>query len=111
MLEAPPPGCIVAAKCDLRARTRGCRTRRDSAQNVESACFPKAASRTANTRRSAMTTPAQRTRIAKAIAGITLGLAAGPAFSAAFALQENSGSGLGNAYAGGPAAAEDAAPI
>lgn len=58
-----------------------------------------------------MTTPFRRTRIAAAVAGVTFALAAGPAFSAAFALQENSGSGLGNAYAGGAAAAEDAATI
>lgn len=34
-----------------------------------------------------------------------------PALGAGFALQENSGSGLGNAYAGGAAAAEDAATL
>jgi hypothetical protein len=48
-----------------------------------------------------MTTPFRRTTIAAAVAGVALALAAGPAFSAAFALQENSGSGLGNAFAGG----------
>jgi long-chain fatty acid transport protein len=36
---------------------------------------------------------------------------AGPAFSAGFALQETSGSGLGNAFAGGAAAAEDASTV
>ena len=55
-----------------------------------------------------MTTPFQRTRIATAVAGIALALSAGQAFGAAFALQETSGSGLGNAFAGGAAAAEDA---
>ncbi len=34
-----------------------------------------------------------------------------PALGAGFALQENSGSGLGNAYAGGAAAAEDASTL
>jgi long-chain fatty acid transport protein len=55
-----------------------------------------------------MTTPFRPTTIAAAVAGVTFALAAGPALSAAFALQENSGSGLGNAFAGGAAAAEDA---
>jgi long-chain fatty acid transport protein len=55
-----------------------------------------------------MTTPFQRTRIATAVAGIALALAAGQAFAAGFALQENAGSGLGNAFAGGAAVAEDA---
>ena len=36
---------------------------------------------------------------------------AGLAYGSAFALQEQSGSGLGNAFAGGAAAAEDAATI
>ncbi|MEP7182385.1 MAG: outer membrane protein transport protein [Betaproteobacteria bacterium] len=58
-----------------------------------------------------MTTPFQRTRIAAAIAGLALALGAGQAFGAAFALQENSGSGLGNAFAGGAAGAEDAATV
>ena len=55
-----------------------------------------------------MTTPFQRTRIATALAGIALALTAGYAYPAGFALQETSGSGLGNAFAGGAAAAEDA---
>lgn len=58
-----------------------------------------------------MTTPLRRTRIAAALAGLALTLTAGQAFAAAFALQENSGSGLGNAYAGGAASAEDAATL
>src|SRR5262249_8802174 len=58
-----------------------------------------------------MTTPFQRTRIATAVAGIALALTAGEAFPAAFALQETSGSGVGNAFAGGAAAAEDASTI
>jgi long-chain fatty acid transport protein len=58
-----------------------------------------------------MTTPFQRTRIATALAGIALALSAGQALGAAFALQETSGSGVGNAFAGGAAAAENAATI
>jgi len=50
----------------------------------------------------------QRTRLAAAIAGLILAVGAGQAFGAAFILQENSGSGQGNAYAGGAAASEDA---
>ena len=53
----------------------------------------------------------QRTRVAAAIAGVVLALGAGQALGAAFALQEQSVSGLGNAYAGGAAAAEDAATV
>lgn len=58
-----------------------------------------------------MTHPFRRTRIATALAGIALALGAGHAAGAGFALQENSGSGLGNAFAGGAAAAEDASTI
>ena len=58
-----------------------------------------------------MRTPFQRTRIATAVAGIALALTASQAFGAAFALQETSGSGLGNAFAGGAAAAEDASSM
>jgi long-chain fatty acid transport protein len=53
----------------------------------------------------------RRTRVAAAVAGLALALAAGQAFGAAFALQEQSASGLGNAYAGGAAAAEDASTV
>ena len=52
-----------------------------------------------------------RTRVAAAIAGVVLALGAGQAFGAAFALQTQSGSGLGNAYAGGAASAEDASTV
>jgi long-chain fatty acid transport protein len=52
-----------------------------------------------------------RTRVAAAIAGVVLALGAGQAFGAAFGLQEQSVSGLGNAYAGGAAAAEDASTV
>jgi long-chain fatty acid transport protein len=58
-----------------------------------------------------MNTPFVRTGIAAAVASAALVLCAGQALGAGFALQENSGSGLGNAYAGGAAAAEDAATI
>jgi long-chain fatty acid transport protein len=58
-----------------------------------------------------MNTPFSRNRIATAVAGLALALGAGQALGAGFALQENSGSGLGNAYAGGAAAAEDAATL
>ena len=52
------------------------------------------------------------TRPATAVAAsLSIVLVAGPAFGAGFALQENSGSGLGNAYAGGAAAAEDASTV
>jgi long-chain fatty acid transport protein len=57
-----------------------------------------------------MTTPFsfRCTQIAVAIGSLSLVLTAGQAFGAGFILQENSGSGLGNAYAGGAAASEDA---
>lgn len=51
-----------------------------------------------------------RARVALA-SGVALGLAAGHAFGAAFALQENSGSAIGNAFAGGAASAEDASTL
>ena len=53
----------------------------------------------------------KRTRVAAAIGGLGVLVAAGQAFGAAFALQENSGSGLGNAFAGGAASAEDVSTI
>ncbi|HEY8623110.1 MAG TPA: outer membrane protein transport protein, partial [Casimicrobiaceae bacterium] len=55
----------------------------------------------------------RRTRLAAAMGSAVL-LAAGHAglvYGSAFALQEQSGSGLGNAFAGGAAAAEDASTI
>ena len=55
--------------------------------------------------------PFDRTRTATARASLVLALGAGQALGAAFILQENSGSGLGNAYAGGAAASEDADTI
>jgi long-chain fatty acid transport protein len=53
----------------------------------------------------------RRTRLAGAVGAAVLSLSAGHAQGAAFALQEQSGSGLGNAFAGGAAVAEDASTI
>jgi long-chain fatty acid transport protein len=53
----------------------------------------------------------QRTRLALAMAGAAMSLAAGQAYGSAFALQEQNASGLGHAYAGGAAAAEDVSTI
>ncbi len=58
-----------------------------------------------------MITPFQRTRIASAIGGLVIALGASQALGAGFALQENSGSGIGNAFAGGAAVAEDAGTV
>jgi long-chain fatty acid transport protein len=55
-----------------------------------------------------MTAPFSRTRIATAVAGVALALAGGQAFGSAFALAEQNVMGLGNAFAGAAAAAEDA---
>ena len=55
-----------------------------------------------------MTTPFRRTRIASAVSGIALALAAPQAFGSAFALAEQNAFGLGNAFAGAGAVAEDA---
>ena len=55
-----------------------------------------------------MTAPFSRTRIATAVAGVALTLARGQAFGAAFALAEQNVMGLGNAFAGAAATAEDA---
>src|SRR5438552_15137735 len=53
----------------------------------------------------------RRTRIAAAVGGALFTLAAGHALGSAFALQEQNASGLGHAYAGGAAAAEDVSTI
>jgi long-chain fatty acid transport protein len=53
----------------------------------------------------------RRTRLAAAVGGALLTVAAGQAFGSAFALQEQNASGLGHAYAGGAAAAEDVSTI
>ena len=53
----------------------------------------------------------QHSIISTAVCAVVTGLAAGTAAASGFALIEQSGSGLGNAYAGGAAAAEDASTI
>src|SRR5260221_5726630 len=53
----------------------------------------------------------RRTRLAAGVAAALLSLSAGHALGAAFALQEQNASGLGHAYAGGAAAAEDVSTI
>ena len=60
-----------------------------------------------------MTRTPVRGRSQRAAMLIAFGLAGGaaPALGGGFALQENSGSGLGNAYAGGAAAAQDASTV
>ncbi len=58
-----------------------------------------------------MTTPFRHTRLALALAGCALAFAAGQVQGAAFGLAEQSGSGLGNAFAGGAAVAEDAGTV
>jgi long-chain fatty acid transport protein len=58
-----------------------------------------------------MSAPITLDKIAAAVVTLATVLVAAPALGAGFALQENSGSGLGNAYAGGAAAAEDASTV
>ena len=53
----------------------------------------------------------RRTRVAVAVGAASLSLAAGQALGAAFGLQTQNASGLGHAYAGGAAAAEDVSTI
>jgi long-chain fatty acid transport protein len=60
---------------------------------------------------SAMTNQFTRTRAATAVAGVVLALGAGQVFGSAFGLQTQNASGLGHAYAGGAAAAEDVSTI
>jgi long-chain fatty acid transport protein len=55
--------------------------------------------------------PFIRTRLAAAVAAIPFALACGHAQGAAFSLQSFCGSALGNSYAGGAAAAEDACTV
>jgi long-chain fatty acid transport protein len=52
-----------------------------------------------------------RTRLTAAVAGIGCAMAGSQALGAGFALQEQNASGLGHAYAGGAAAAEDVSTI
>ncbi len=58
-----------------------------------------------------MTLPLVPRRIGITLAGITLMLGASPAWAAGFQLNETSASGLGNAFAGGAAVAEDASTL
>lgn len=53
----------------------------------------------------------KRSAVAAAVGSVVLMLSAGAALGAGFALQENSGSAVGNAFAGGAAAAEDASTV
>jgi len=53
----------------------------------------------------------KRKLLARAIGAATMAFAAQQAVGAGFALQEQNGSGLGNAYAGGAAVAEDASTV
>jgi long-chain fatty acid transport protein len=53
----------------------------------------------------------RRRRLAVALGAAVLSLAAGQVLGSNFALQEQSGSGVGNAFAGGAAVAEDASTI
>jgi len=53
----------------------------------------------------------RRTRVAAAVGAALLSLSAGHVFGAAFGLQTQNASGLGHAYAGGAAAAEDVSTI
>jgi long-chain fatty acid transport protein len=53
----------------------------------------------------------KKKHVARAVAAAVMALGAGQAFGAAFAVQTQSGSGLGNAYAGGAAVAEDASTV
>src|SRR6266446_3058338 len=53
----------------------------------------------------------RRARVAAAVGAAVLAVAAGHALGSAFALQEQNASGLGHAYAGGAAAAEDVSTI
>src|SRR5215813_6247960 len=51
------------------------------------------------------------TRLKAAVGAAVLSMTAGQAWGSAFALQEQNASGLGHAYAGGAAAAEDVSTI
>ncbi|MDQ2916397.1 MAG: outer membrane protein transport protein [Pseudomonadota bacterium] len=53
----------------------------------------------------------KRARVAATVGGIAIALIGGQASGAGFALQENSGSAMGNAFAGGAASAEDATTL
>jgi long-chain fatty acid transport protein len=53
----------------------------------------------------------RRAPVAAALSALSIAMSAGTAFGAGFALQEQNASGLGHAYAGGAAAAEDVSTI
>src|SRR6185437_1146123 len=53
----------------------------------------------------------KRSQIATIVGSIAIGLAAGQAWGAGFQLNETSASGLGNAFAGGAAEAQDASTV
>ncbi|HVO89970.1 MAG TPA: outer membrane protein transport protein [Casimicrobiaceae bacterium] len=57
------------------------------------------------------TTILRRTRVATAVGAVAAALASGHAVGSSFALQEQNASGLGHAYSGGAAAAEDVSTI
>jgi long-chain fatty acid transport protein len=52
-----------------------------------------------------------RSPVASAVAGLVFALGAAPVFAGGFQLNESSASGLGNAFAGGAAVAEDASTL
>ncbi len=58
-----------------------------------------------------MTAPFSRTRIATAVTGVAMALAGSPAIGSAFALAEQNALGLGNAFAGSAAIAEDSSTV
>jgi long-chain fatty acid transport protein len=58
-----------------------------------------------------MNDPLTRLRPTRVFAAVMASIAAHSAFGAGFQLNENSGSGLGNAFAGGAAVAEDASTL
>ena len=53
----------------------------------------------------------RRKHVAVAVSSLAIAFSAGHAVGAGFALQENSGSAMGNAFAGGAAGAEDASTV
>src|SRR5664279_5880913 len=66
---------------------------------------------TTNRREKMKRNPCGRTLLATAVGAALFTMSTGQSFGSAFALQEQSGSGLGNAFAGGAAAAEDASTV
>src|SRR5262249_33040279 len=105
-MRRPSRACIVG-----RPRARGVRGLEKLPKRATFGVPPDSGRRPSAKEPSARTLPFVRTRIATAVAATAFALGGGVAHGAGFALQENSGSGLGNAYAGGAAAAEDAATL